>query len=206
MSFWNIYYHKCFFPHVVVLIMQEEQDEQESTPRYSFKIVLVGPFAVGKTTLVRKYVEGKFDQDYLPTIGANVMIKQVTLTAGDRDVDVTLSIWDIAGQDTFKMMRPTFYAGASGAFLVSDLSRLQSFEEVLEWHKELREFLPESAPYIFLANKCDLEYTVDEAFIQETGSQVEALQVFKTSALDGTNVQEAFRLLAEKMMENHGYS
>ncbi len=168
--------------------------------RYNFKVVLAGPWGVGKTSLVRKFVEKKFEQDYLPTIGASVMIKEVTLTVRGQDLNAHLSIWDIAAEDAFKVMRATFYGGARGALVVADLSRPQSFAAVPGWAVELRGHLPQ-IPIVFLANKCDLKYTIDEGYIEEIGKQVGALKTFKTSALSGANVQEAFHFLAENMIK-----
>ncbi len=136
----------------------------------------------------------------MPTIGASVMIKEVTLTVRGQDLNLHLSIWDIAAEEAFRMMRSTFYGGARGALVVADLSRLQSFEEVPGWAGELRAHLP-WIPIIFLANKCDLKYCIDESYIQEIGTQVDALKTFKTSALSGVNVQEAFHFLAENMIK-----
>ncbi len=168
---------------------------------YRFKVILAGPWGVGKTALVRKFVEKKFTEDYLPTIGASVMIKELgDIKVHDSDAHVSLLIWDIAAQETFKLMRATFYSGASGAFLVTDLSRLQSFEQVQEWGEELQNLLP-GIPVVFLANKADLEYFIDDKYIQEIAEKVSAVKVFKTSALNGENVQEAFRFLTDMMIK-----
>ncbi len=167
---------------------------------YRFKVLLTGPWGVGKTSLVRKYVEKKFTEDYLPTIGASVMIKELDIKVHGADSHVSLMIWDIAAQETFKIMRSTFYSGASGVFLVADLSRLQSFEQVQEWGDELKKLLPD-VPVVFLANKADLEYFLDDKYIQEIADKVGAAKVFKTSALNGANVQEAFRFLTDLMLK-----
>ncbi len=177
----------------------------ETSPKkpsnYRFKVILAGPWGVGKTSLVRKFVEKKFSEDYLPTIGASVMIKELgDIKVKGSDAHVSLMIWDIAAQESFKLMRATFYSGASGAFLVADLSRLQSFEQVQEWGEELQTLLP-GIPVVFLANKADLEHYIDEKYIQEIAEKVGAVKVFKTSALSGENVQAAFRFLTELMIK-----
>ncbi len=167
---------------------------------YRFKVLLTGPWGVGKTSLVRKYVEKKFSEDYLPTIGASVMISDFNTKVKGQDAQVSLMIWDIAAQETFKVMRSTFYAGASGVFLVADLSRIQSFEQVQEWGDEIRNLLP-GVPVVLLANKADLEYYLDDKFIQEIADKVGAVKIFKTSALNGENVREAFRFLTDLMLK-----
>ncbi len=167
---------------------------------YRFKVILAGPWGVGKTSLVRKYVEKKFTEDYLPTIGASVMIKEFEAKVHGADAHVSLMIWDIAAQETFKQMRATFYSGSSGAFLVVDLSRIQSFEQVQEWGDQLRELLP-GIPVVLLANKADLEYFLDDKYINEIADKVGAVKAFKTSALNGQNVQDAFRFLTDLMIK-----
>ncbi len=112
-------------------------------------MVLVGPWGVGKTSLARKFGERKFEQDYLPTIGASVMIKEVTFAVRGQSINAQLSIWDIAAEGAFKAMRSTFYGGAKGAFTVADLSRPQSFEEVPGWAGELRAHLPAHGAPVF---------------------------------------------------------
>ncbi len=168
--------------------------------RYHYKVLLIGPWGAGKTSLIRKYVEEKFTEDYLPTIGASVMVKEIIYNVQGADVQVSLTIWDIAAQDTFKLMRSVFYAGAYGAFIVADLSRIQSFEQAQEWAEDLRVKVPE-CPIIFLANKSDLEYFLDDKFIQEIADKMGAVKLFKTSALNGENVQEAFRYLTSIMIK-----
>jgi small GTP-binding protein len=167
---------------------------------YRYKVILCGPWGVGKTSLVRKYMDTKLSEDYLPTIGATVLIKDICLNVHGEDAHVNLVLWDIAAQDMFKLMRSTFYSGASAGFLVADLARPESFQEILDWAKELRAQLPK-IPLVFLANKSDLVRSVDDKYLRDIGDEMGALTVFKTSALNGENVQEAFRYLTEKMIK-----
>jgi small GTP-binding protein len=181
------------------------EDGNETVPHtqlkhYHYKVLLIGPWGAGKTSLIRKYVEEKFVEDYLPTIGASVMVKDIAFKVNGEDVQVNLMIWDIAAQETFKLMRYAFYAGANGAFIVADLARIQSFEQAQEWADDLGAKVPE-CPIIFLANKADLEYFLDDKFIQEIADKMGAVKIFKTSALNGENVQEAFRYLTSIMIK-----
>ncbi len=167
---------------------------------YSFKIILVGPPGVGKTSLVNKYVERKFQGDYLPTTGANVMATQVPVNVASEEHIVTVMVWDIAAQDAFKPMRPSFYNGAKGVFLVGDLTRKESLEDLVNWNQELIKYLP-PIPKILLANKCDLKYTITMQYLKNLGKKLSTSEVFMTSALDGQNVKPAFQHLASKILE-----
>ena len=91
-----------------------------SQPDYNFKILLLGSAAVGKTSLVQRFVHDRFDSSYLMTIGMEPSEKHVKLKDG---TNVALSIWDLAGQDRFRFIRHTFYKGAKAALIVFDLTR-----------------------------------------------------------------------------------
>ncbi len=157
---------------------------------------------MGKTSLVRKYVEKAFSEDYLPTIGAQVMQKEISMVReGGKAILVKMTIWDIAAQDTFKRMRPAFYHGSQGAFLVADLSRPETLDEIVEWEKELTAIVP-NIPKIFLANKSDLPTSLTREQLQEIGKRIHALKVLKTSALKGDNVLDAFKTLTDRLIES----
>ncbi len=163
---------------------------------FRYKVVLVGPQGVGKTSLVRRFIEKKFELNYLPSIGSNVMLKNlaVPLPGQKGTADVSLNIWDIASHDLFTQMRPTFYTGAQGAFLVVDLTRPASFEEIINWRDELRQYTPD-IPAILLANKCDLVPDIPESN-KDIGKKVGGVKAVITSAKSGVNVDEAFQSLA----------
>ena len=169
---------------------------------YWFKLVILGEGGVGKSSLVRNFAEKHFEEDYLPTLGANVLVKELNLLFNGEDVKVNLAIWDIAGQEEFRLIAPAYHAGATGAFLVGDLTLPFSFNALSAWYQDLGKDLNKEIPIILLANKCDLPHQVEESFLKEMASQLGAFNTFKTSALTGENVQLAFQLIAEKMLEN----
>ena len=158
------------------------------------KICMVGPFAVGKTSLVRRFVESIFSDNYLTTIGVKISKKIVEA----EQQQVNLMIWDIEGVDIFTALKPSNLRGAAGVLLVLDGTRPASVEMAEDMHKTLREHLPE-IPIVCLINKSDLtfDWKIETADIQ--GLEKLGMTTLKTSAKTGDNVDQAFRLMVEKM-------
>ena len=164
------------------------------TMRFKFKVVIIGDAGVGKTSLLRRFVENKFDKDYLSTLGANILSKEYVTPKGNI---IELLLWDLAGQHVFKHARKRFYSGSQGAVVVYDVTRPASFQNIESWLNEL----PDNIPMILVGNKIDLpkEVLVDEAkkYAEEKG-----MSFLETSALSNTNVSEAFKTLAMQIVKN----
>lgn len=161
------------------------------------KICLIGSPAVGKTSLVRRFVHGQFSEEYLTTIGVKIDRKDVTV--GDEDVH--LMVWDVNGDDTFTPLRPAYLRGASGLLVVADGTRAFTLDHAVTLRDELSENL-QGLPAVLLLNKRDLE----EAW-EIQGDQLEPLhdagwKVIETSALSGFGVEDAFLEIARAMLEN----
>ena len=161
------------------------------------KICMVGAFAVGKTSLVQRYVKSMFSEKYLTTVG--VKIDKKAMNIGSDSVD--LMLWDLQGEDEFQRLQVSYLKGSSGYFLVADGTR----EWTLDKARELKDKVEESVgklPFMLLLNKADLP---DSWEIEE--SKLSALvdsgwSIIKTSAKTGEGVEEAFRALALKTLEN----
>ena len=158
------------------------------------KVCMVGPFAVGKTSLVRRFVDSIFSDTYLTTIGVKISKKPVAVN-GDQ---VQLMIWDIEGVDVFTELKPSYLRGASGVLLILDGTRPKSVEMAAELSNVLGEQLP-GVPVVGLLNKCDLmyEWKLGESDIE--GLEALGISVIKTSAKTGRNVELAFELMVNKM-------
>jgi len=165
--------------------------------RYVFKVVVIGDGAVGKTSLINRFAEQKFIKEYKPTLGTNIVIKEIE----ESDCNVRLLLWDIAGQDKWKDVRHLYYQGASAAILVFDVTRLETFNNIEFWFEDLLKYSG-NIPRVLIANKIDLtdiRKTASEK-IAETANKVNA-KYYETSAADGTNVLEAFTYLARMMIK-----
>jgi len=160
------------------------------------KICMLGAFAVGKTSLVQRFVKSIFSEKYLTTVG--VKIDKKTVNVGEQVVD--LMLWDIYGEDEFLEVRTSYLRGASGYFLVVDGTRSATLETARLLQKRATETIG-NVPFLVLINKVDL---TDQWEIED--SQIESLlannwQVVETSAKTGEKVEEAFLMLTEKMLK-----
>ncbi|XP_042240785.1 ras-related protein Rab-21-like [Homarus americanus] len=166
---------------------------------YNFKIVLLGEGCVGKTSLVLRYVEDKFNDRHITTLQASFLTKRINLS-GKR---VNLAIWDTAGQERFHALGPIYYRESHGAILVYDITDEDSFQKVKNWVRELRRMLGNDICLVIAGNKIDMEkerhvsQEEADAYAQEVG----ALH-FQTSAKQNKGVEELFLELTRRMLEN----
>lgn len=171
---------------------------------YQFKIVIVGDYGVGKSTLISKFVENKFRDEYIPTLGVNISRK--SLDVNDSHVD--LMIWDIAGQDQFLTVRQRFYQESEGYFIVFDTTRKSSLDHIGRWYREVLKYTgTTTTPFIIVANKIDLkdEVVVDDDEIISTliENEMNVKMIIKTSAKDGINVDDAFETLGKTILKKY---
>jgi len=161
------------------------------------KICMLGSFSVGKTSLVRRFVESIFDEKYQTTIGVKVD-KKIVQVGGE---EVTLVLWDIHGEDVFQAMRMTYLRGMSGYFLVADPTRRQTLDDALALQARVREAMG-PIPWILILNKCDLiaEWEID--FEGITAIESTGQSIIQTSAKTGQGVDEAFSRLTEAMLHS----
>ncbi|MHC1590974.1 MAG: Rab family GTPase [Candidatus Helarchaeales archaeon] len=167
--------------------------------RYVFKIVVLGSEAVGKTSLINRYAERKFTSEYHPTLGTNIIIKEVTIQ--DIQADVKLMLWDIAGQKKWTEVRHLYYKGAQGAMLAYDVTRPPTYQAIQDWDHDLEVFVGE-IPKILIANKIDLQESmkVTKEEGEEMAKKINAFKFIMTSAKTGQQVNEAFETLAKKLV------
>ncbi len=168
-----------------------------------FKVCLVGEQAVGKTSLILRYVLGQFDERYMMTLGARVSKKTVDLQAQDgAQVSVELLVWDIMGQKGFReLLREAYFHGAQGILAVCDITRKDSLGEIRGWIENVHNTVGK-IPVVLVANKSDLKdkYALNQGAL-ETFADPYGAPVLRTSAKTGENVEAAFLLLARAVLE-----
>ena len=165
------------------------------------KICLVGDGAVGKTSLIRRFVLDEFEDRYITTIGTKVTKKSVKLESIETRIDMML--WDIMGQHGYSSLQRTYFSGAAGAIAVCDTTRRETLESIPMWVESLRGACAE-IPVMVLANKADLkdsvQFTPQE--LQELSRSAGVDAAYYTSAKTGGNVEKSFLDMANLVLES----
>ena len=168
--------------------------------KFGFKITIIGDGSVGKTSLIKKFTQGSFQKEYIKTIGAQFSEYNAEIS-GD---DIRLLFWDIAGQDDFIFLRPSFYRESRAAIIVysleeNDLGK-RSFDHIIDWHDDLQKYCGD-IPIVIFANKVDLikEDKLDKTKIQALVKKRDFLGFYLTSAKTGQGVHEAFNAIINNL-------
>lgn len=160
------------------------------------KVVLIGDSGVGKTNCLSRFCRNEFQTNSKPTIGVEFATKQLTI---DGDL-VKCQIWDTAGQERYRAITNAYYRGAVGALLVYDVTRQKTFESITRWLTELREHASPDMVVMLVGNKTDLKDQREVGVEQgQEIAQREGLLFIETSALDGSNVEQAFSRVATEI-------
>ena len=177
--------------------------KQNESPK--LKICLVGESAVGKTSLIRRFVFDEFDDKYIVTLGTKVTKKKVEIASpeGNGPLEVQLLIWDIVGEQSFRqLLQESFFYGTHGIMGTCDLTRESTLSELNNW-MEIVMRVTDKIPVVFLGNKSDLAgQQVRAGDIKNLASGYENSSTYLTSAKTGSNVEEAFRTLSQTILKN----
>ncbi|CAM3899061.1 Rab family GTPase [Arcobacter cloacae] len=166
---------------------------------FNYKIVLVGDFGVGKTSLIKRYVDNSFSDEYKSSIGVAISKKLLSTLVNDKTYDSTMMIWDIEGKTDFKPILSHYLSGAKGFIIVADLTRENTINSIKE-HIELCEKTASNLPICIAFNKSDLvDDEIELESFRNLSSNVIAL--FKTSAKDDNGVSELFEILNNEIIK-----
>jgi len=161
------------------------------------KVLIIGDSGVGKTCLLLRFSENSFTTSHLATIGIDFKMKTI-------DVDgkrVKMQIWDTAGQDRFKTITQTYYKGAMGIMLAYAVNDRESFQNIENWMKQIKEHASEDVSKILVGNKSDMP---DRCIDYEEGKRLAdsyGIKFYETSAKDANNVNDAFFSIAQDIKE-----
>ena len=159
---------------------------------------MLGDSAVGKTSLISRFLTQNFDENYLTTIGKDKLEKKVIMNDGN---EIKLIIWDTAGQERFHSIATSTIKGSQGIVLTFDLTKRSSFNSLEGWLNDIKENSNE-VPVVIFGNKCDLfeKYEVEENEAKNFAKE-HNLEYFSTSAKQDINVQDGFDKLAKMAYE-----
>jgi small GTP-binding protein len=159
------------------------------------KVCLLGDGGVGKTSLVRRYVEDAFSDNYIISFGTKVSKKVINLA----EVELTLMIWDILGQKGDDTLHAAYYRGANGALLVGDQTRPETMKHLVKWSEDFLNVSP-NAKIVAAANKSDLESVIQANELHELALAL-GTEFMHTSAKTGDGIEELFLTLGKSIME-----
>jgi small GTP-binding protein len=170
--------------------------------KFILKILTAGEGGVGKTTLLHRYVEGKFSADTRMTIGVEFFLKEVNIDS----LHCTLQLWDFGGQERFRFLLESYVLGAKGALLMFDLTRPITLENLEQWVNLVRRSDP-NLPILFLGTKNDLEneIMVNDEYALSFKEDFGFFDYLRISSKSGENVARAFDMLTKKIIEGQTY-
>jgi small GTP-binding protein len=169
------------------------------------KVCLVGENAVGKTSLIRKYVLNSFDDEYISTIGTKVCKKPIAFELADVSIYIDMLIWDIMGNSDFrKLLQDSYFHGASGIMAVCDATRRDTLSALDGWVDSVRHIAGD-IPLVILANKSDLssQIQITEKILELKSKKYKTPQCLFTSAKTGENVAESFQAMAVSIVKGY---
>ncbi len=171
---------------------------------YVFKISVIGSYASGKTSLINKFVDRSFSQDYKPTLGASIIAKDVETTHKESKILARLVLWDIAGQEKYDAVRAMYFQGCIGGIFVYDITRPPTFEDIkAKWHRDFKAYAMKNAVFVLIGNKVDLEemrkVSTEEGIA--LAKEIGAVAFIETSAKTGKNVEEMFQNITNAILD-----
>ena len=167
----------------------------QSASQYFFKISIIGDKAVGKTALIDRYANQKFEKDYIATMGVNITIKDIVLAKNK----IQLMLWDIGASEKWMNVRNMFYKGSNGIILVYDVTRPTTFLNITHYLQDMEETIQKKIPFVLIGNKTDLRdlKKIPAENAKDLLKASNAVAFFETSAKIGDNVENAFQMIAE---------
>jgi Ras-related protein Rab-11A len=174
----------------------EEVNSNEVKEDYKLKVVIVGDSGVGKTNLIKRFVSNTFTPNSKATVGVEFISKSYRIN----NQVFKIEMWDTAGQERYKSITAAYYKGAKGALIVYDTTQKTSFENIDKWMAEIKDKSSKDMKLMIVGNKTDLK---DERQVKTEEALVKAKDleapIMEASALDGSNVKEAFYDLLKEM-------
>ena len=181
-------------------IIIKEAEASLMKEQYKFKIVIVGDSGVGKTNLVKRFIQNTFSSNTQATVGCEFFSNNYLIN----DKLFKIELWDTAGQERYKSITSAYYKGASGAILVYDVTNKTSFNNVDRWYQEIKDCSSADIKILMVGNKTDLKETlvISKEMSANKASDLN-IPVIETSALNCTNVKEAFHLMIKEIYKTN---
>ena len=170
-------------------------------PKYTFKILTLCESGVGKTCILRRFVENKFLKNHLATIGIDFRAKTIQING----YEVKLKIWDTAGEERFRNITNQYYKGADGIILVFDLTNFDTMNKIRDWYNQIKNNTSSNdIGLVLVANKSDLKREVSNEECLNLSKELN-IKLYETSALTGEGVNEIFEYITQEIISKKNY-
>ena len=184
----------------IIRVLSNRKEGKLPKGKFTAKLILTGDYKVGKSSLIKRFTDNDFSENYISTIGVEISKKSVEM---DEDTVVNFVLWDIGGQaESMTPYRHRFYEGASAAFIVVDRTRPNNLDSVSKWHKDIRDSIPKDIPIVIVGNKSDIK---DDIVISDEEMKIASKSLgfhhITTSAKTSENVSEDFLYIAYRFIE-----
>jgi Ras-related protein Rab-8A len=177
-------------------------DQNDNQNKINIKIITLGDSHVGKSSLIVKYIDNKFSNSYVSTIGYDLKHKDINLKNGE---NVKLALFDTAGQERFRSLAKNFIRKANGILLVYDISDKSTFINIKKWMDNIEDEIEDKIPIVLVGNKSDLNDKREVSTLEGKRKAKEyGFPFYETSCKTGVNVNECFIELAELVYEKFG--
>ncbi|CAI2375192.1 unnamed protein product [Moneuplotes crassus] len=184
-------YFTVFFTHILTFVVLEAKSHDKQV-----KLILIGDYSVGKSSILHRYCEDAFWPKHMPTIGVDFRTKFVR----DGNNTIKMQLWDTAGQEKYRTVTSNLYKNTSVVLLVYDCTDLNSFDNVANWIKQIEMNVSEKTIIILIANKIDLENRLVSTEDGEAMAEAYRANYFETSAKTGQNIDKVFDYCVENIM------
>ena len=172
---------------------------------FVFKVIIAGDSGVGKTAAVSRFVDGRFVTNTKSTIGVDFSLKNVNISLdSQKEAQIALQIWDVAGESRFRSILPYYIAGTQGLILAFDGTVGSTLERLNEWLEVIGLYLSEKIPMILISTKNDLNPSINHDAVKLFMNKHEIIDYYPTSSLSGENINTAFRSLTELIARSRG--
>ena len=166
---------------------------------YLFKILTVGEFNVGKTSLILRFINDTFIETYMPTIGVDFFYKILDI----ENKIIAAQIWDFYSSEQFKRLPLSYYRNVLGIIIAYDITEIKSFEKLKNWINDIKMYAHKKVRLVLVGNKCDLSNRrITEEEGKKLADELDA-KFFETSAKTGYNVNEAYNFLIRDIFDNY---
>jgi Ras-related protein Rab-1A len=165
---------------------------------YTFKIVMIGDSGVGKSCILLRFADDKFNENFYATIGVDFRFKNIIVD----DKSVKLQIWDTAGQERFKTITSAYYRGADGIIIVYDITDRNSFAHIKDWLDDVNKYTDDNPLKIIVGNKIDLikDKQINENDMKTMTAQT-GIEILECSAKDSIKINDLMEIMTKKLIE-----